>query len=115
MRESEITRIESMNSIQLLNQLYKEVIGMKVQIAELSEGLKNLKDRSKDFGNETSGIHETCQKRYEKCNEKFENLAIRQIADSKELKGEIKVLIAKYGTICVIAASIITAIITKII
>lgn len=108
-KESEITRIESMTSIQLLNQLYKEVIGMKVQMAGLSEMVNNLKDKSKDFGSETSGIHETCQKRYEKCNEKFE----KQIKENGIMKADLKYMVGKYSLLASIASGAIVGAIVK--
>jgi len=117
MSKVEITRIEAMNSIQLLNLLHKEVIEIKVKIGELTERVDNLKDHSKDlkknFGDETSAVHENCIKRYEKCNEKFENLAVKQSTDFGKLESQVKLLIGKYGTICIIVSSVLTGLIVK--
>lgn len=109
MKESDITQIESLSAIQLLNQLYKEMIQMKIELAKLQTKVDSLCDRSK----ETSDIHMTCQKRYEKCNEKFENLAVKQSTDFGKLESQVKLLIGKYGTICIMVSSVLTGLIIK--
>ncbi len=107
----EITLIENMTSVQLLNQLYREVIIIKTDLTQLKESVANLKDRSKDFSNETSDLHTTCKNRYEKCNERFE----RVNKDNANLTVEIKGIIGKYGALYAVGIAAITAAIVKFI
>lgn len=112
-KKEDVTQIESLTSVQLLNQLYKEMIQMKVEVAKLQTKVDSLCDRSKDFGNETSDLHIACKNRYEKCNEKFENLAVKQSTDFGKLESQVKLLIGKYGTICIIVSSVLTGLVVK--
>lgn len=113
MSKEDITQIESLSAVQLLNQMYKEMVQMKVELAKIQTKVDSLCDRSKDFGNETFDIHMTCQKRYEKCNERFENLAVKQSTDFGKLESQVKLLIGKYGTICIIVSSVLTGLVVK--